>query len=182
MKSSIKILTFMLLVLSPFSIASPQEQRFMTEGEARSVLFPKAVKFEVDTRVIGAAEKEAIFEKLKRRITEDIVIVKKAFNDANDLLGYAVLTEEKGKFLPITFMVAVNSKMKIKGVEVLVYRESRGGEVKRKRFLNQYLGKGQKNPIRINRDIANITGATISVRSINAGVRKILAMLNYFYN
>ena len=60
---------------------------------------------------------------------------------------------------------------------ILVYRESRGGEVRRQRFLRQYRGKDGRDPIRINRDIINITGATMSVRALNTGVRKSLSLL-----
>ena len=37
------------------------------------------------------------------------------------------------------------------------------------------------DPIRLNRDIINISGATISVHSVNAAVRKTLALLERHY-
>ncbi|OOP57788.1 MAG: hypothetical protein AYP45_01260 [Candidatus Brocadia carolinensis] len=46
--------------------------------------------------------------------------------------GYAIITEEIGKFHPFTFIVGVTTQGKIKDVAVLVYRESRGGEVAKK--------------------------------------------------
>ena len=70
---------------------------------------------------------------------------------------------------------------KITNIAVLVYRESRGGEIAKKRFLYQFLGKSLKNPIRINKDIINITGATMSVQYMCAGVRKVLAVINEYY-
>ena len=48
-------------------------------------------------------------------------------------------------------------------------------EVSRRRFLNQYRGKGPDSPLRINRDILNITGATVSSRAVTLGVKKVLA-------
>ena len=38
-----------------------------------------------------------------------------------------------------------------------------------------------KSPIRINKDIINISGATTSVRGVNRGVRKMRAVLDEFY-
>jgi hypothetical protein len=94
-------------------------------------------------------------------------------------IGTAVVADEKGKYRPITFMTGVDTTLHIVDVRVLAYRESRGGEVRHTRFLKQYRGKSLENPIRINRDIINITGATISVNALNAGVRKALAVVEY---
>jgi hypothetical protein len=46
----------------------------------------------------------------------------------------------------------------------------------------QYDGKSIGNPIRINRDIIGITGATLSVRAMNAGVKKALAIVETAYS
>jgi hypothetical protein len=64
---------------------------------------------------------------------------------------------------------------------VLVYREARGNEIRTKRFNYQYQGKDVRDPIRINRDIINISGATMSVRSASAGVKRVLVLVNEFY-
>jgi hypothetical protein len=45
----------------------------------------------------------------------------------------------------------------------------------------QYEGKTVLDPIRINKDIINITGATMSVRSISAGVKRVLVLIDEFY-
>src|SRR5437867_3928415 len=65
--------------------------------------------------------------------------------------------------------------------KVLVYRESKGSEVRMKRFNSQYEGKTVLDPIRINKDIINITGATMSVRSVSAGVKRALVLIDEFY-
>ena len=96
-------------------------------------------------------------------------------------MGYAIITEEVGKFHPYTFIVSANPEGKIRHIAVLVYRESRGSEIMNKRFLHQFKGKSLKNPIRINRDIINITGATMSVVTMCTGVKKVLAVIEEFY-
>jgi hypothetical protein len=53
--------------------------------------------------------------------------------------------------------------------------------VARQFFLRQYRGKELADPIRLNRDIINISGATISVHSVNEGVRKTLALVQHSY-
>jgi Na+-translocating ferredoxin:NAD+ oxidoreductase RnfG subunit len=92
--------------------------------------------------------------------------------------GRAVITEEIGKFKPITFIVKVSNEGKVEKVEVMVYREAVGSEVRRERFTRQFRGKSGKDPVRINRDILNVTGATMSTQAMAAGVKKVLTLLD----
>ena len=96
-------------------------------------------------------------------------------------MGYAIVGDEIGLYKPITFLVKISEARRVESVQVMVYRESRGGEVRRQRFLRQYKGKGGKSPIRINRDVIGVTGATLSVRALNAGVKKALAVVQAAY-
>ncbi len=95
--------------------------------------------------------------------------------------GYAVIQNTIGKHRPITYMVGVTATGECMNFEVMVYREARGNEIATKRFNYQYQGKTIRDPIRINRDIINITGATMSVRSASAGVKRVLVLVNEFY-
>lgn len=81
----------------------------------------------------------------------------------------------------MTYMVGVDAKDACSDVELLVFREAKGIEVGRKRFNSQYEGKTVSDPIRINKDITNITGATMSVRPISAGVKRVLVLVDEFY-
>ncbi|MBC8549279.1 MAG: FAD:protein FMN transferase [Candidatus Brocadiales bacterium] len=125
-------------------------------------------------------EKERIENKLKARILENSfdVFTGKKMGSINK---YAIITDEMGCFHPITFIMSMKPSGKIEKVSVLIYRESRGKDVIRKRFLHQYKGKTLKSPIRINKDIINVSGATTSVRGVNRGVRKMRAVLDAFY-
>jgi FAD:protein FMN transferase len=78
-------------------------------------------------------------------------------------------------------LIGVDTAHRVAGVQILVYREPRGGEVSREYFLRQYRGKSVGDPIRMNRDIINISGATISVQSVNTAVKKTLALVSRYY-
>ena len=86
-----------------------------------------------------------------------------------------------GKYKPMTYMVGVDAKGTCTDVELLVFRDAKGSEVGRKRFNAQYDGKTVSDPIRINKDIINISGATMSVRSMSAGVKRVLVLVDEFY-
>lgn len=157
-----------------------QLQTYLTEEEALALVFPECDKIVTDELVMAAEEKNKLEKLLNRRFYEDgfkVYIGKKK----GVIQGYAIITEEIGKFHPFTFIVVVKPNGKINNVAVLVYRESRGSEIVRKRFLYQFIGKSFKNPIRINKDIINITGATMSVQCMCAGIRKVLAVINEYY-
>ncbi|MEE8448722.1 MAG: FMN-binding protein [Thermodesulfobacteriota bacterium] len=95
--------------------------------------------------------------------------------------GYALVMHEKGKSEPITFMVVIDPKGKVKDVYLMVYREPRGGEVRQRRFLRQFIGKSSRDPLRITQDIVYISGATLSSRSLAVGVKKALALVEEVY-
>lgn len=157
-----------------------QLQTYLTEEQALALVFPECEEIVTDEFIMTSEEKNNLEKLLSRRLYEDgfrVYVGKKK----GVIQGYAIITEEIGKFHPFTFIVGVTPNGKISNIEVLVYRESRGGEIAKKRFLYQFLGKSFKNPIRINKDIINITGATMSVQYMCAGVRKVLAVVNTYY-
>ena len=66
-------------------------------------------------------------------------------------------------------MVVINPDGTVKDVEIMVYREPHGWEVRFESFMKQFFGRGGDDPFN---DIHSITGATLSVRSMTRGVRK----------
>ncbi|MGA1197427.1 MAG: FMN-binding protein [Candidatus Latescibacterota bacterium] len=153
---------------------------YLTQEQALQEAFPKADTLWSETFVPTPAQRKQIERRLGWRVTEPHFEVFQA-RYKNEHLGYAVITEQIGLYKPITFMVKVDTLGKNDGVWIMVYRESRGGEVKRQRFLTQYKGKQATSPIRLNRDIIGITGATLSVRALNGGVKKVLTMIDVAY-
>ena len=86
-----------------------------------------------------------------------------------------------GKHKPMTYMVGIDHTGHVLNVELLVFREARGSEVRTKRFNVQYEGKTVADPVRLNKDIINISGATMSVRSMTAGIKRGLVLVDEFY-
>jgi len=152
-------------------------QVFLYPDEARMQAFAQAASFDTIMFAAPIHLQDELVERGVRSFADDSVAVYIARDSTAAPLGYAIIGEEIGKYRTITFLVAVDLQLQISSVAILVYRESRGGEVRRQRFLRQYRGKDGADPIRINRDIINITGATLSVRALNAGVRKSLLLL-----
>ena len=156
-------------------------QVYMTAEEAQAKIFPAFASTRLEVKAVPVVLKGQIEDQLGRRFAEDSLRVRLLYDAGDRFLGYAIVTEEIGKYRPITFMVGIDPHFRVEAAAVLVYRESRGGQVRRSRFLRQYRGKSSADPIRINRDIINISGATLSVRSLNFGVRKLLYLTEALY-
>jgi hypothetical protein len=86
--------------------------------------------------------------------------------------GYAVVDDEMGLHQPITFATRLSSRGMVERVEIMVYREPRGDEVRDARFRKQFQGKTSHDPLRLNRDIDAVSGATVSSASLAVGVRR----------
>ncbi|WP_421710704.1 FMN-binding protein [Alcanivorax sp.] len=74
----------------------------------------------------------------------------------------AWLIDEKSKDMPMTVGVAVGPGG-IVDLEILVYREPRGGEVHEAFFRRQYRGMTLNDDDTLSGDVDGITGATLSV-------------------
>jgi transcriptional regulator of nitric oxide reductase len=99
----------------------------------------------------------------------------------DSLLGFAQVGNVIGKDEPITFLVAIGPDDRLKDVDVLVYREPRGGEVAYEAWRKQFRGKTAADSVRVGKGIRSISGATISVHAVTAGVRRMLADLTSWH-
>jgi hypothetical protein len=164
-------------------LAWSQEGIFLKQEEAPKAVFPEATSFVRKVIPSTAELKEKIrarMGKTKTSMWEDSYVTFVA-KKGESILGYAAIVEEIGKHRPITFIVGVGTNGKIRDAALMVYREPYGGEVRDRRFLQQYKGKDLKDPLLPYRDIQNITGATLSVEAIGRGSKKALALIELTY-
>lgn len=89
----------------------------------------------------------------------------------------AWILEEIGKTKPITTGVVIDDGS-IQLVRVLVFRESRGWEVRHPFFTDQFSGAKLTAGNRLNQDIDGISGATLSVRAL----KKLARLALYFHS
>lgn len=155
--------------------------KYLTRREALREVFPRAAQYARDTLRLGSAKMQAARKALHRELSGSTFPVTLCYDAGGAFVGYAVVSEEVGKYRPFTFMVGITPEFDTQKVVVMIYREDRGGEIRTPRFLYQYEGKTARDPIRIHRDITNISGATLSVRAMNAGVKKVLYLVTRHY-
>lgn len=155
-------------------------EEFMTEEEAVKTILPKSERVRKELIRLSQEKKELIEQRIGWKFPEDSFDL--YIGETGDKIdGYAMIHNTIGKYKPMTYMVGVDAKGTCTDVELLVFRDAKGSEVGKKRFNSQYDGKTVTDPIRINKDIINISGATMSVRSMSAGVKRVLVLVDEFY-
>ena len=158
------------------SIAAPVcATPYLTVAEAQNLAFPAATQF-VEANVIYKPSDVAAIEKLsgqKVRTGGELVWRAQA---GGRLLGFFVVDYVIGKHLVIDYAVALQPDGRIQRVEVLEYRESYGGEINNSDWLAQFVGKSGRDRLEIDRDIRNISGATLSCRHVTEGIKRVLAI------
>lgn len=155
-------------------------EAFMSEEEGVKIMLPKSERVRKEVITLSPEKKSQIEERIGWKFPEQSFEVYIG-ETGNQVDGYALVQNTIGKHKPMTYMVGVDSKGRVSDVELLIFRESRGSEIRQKRFNAQYEGKTVNDPVRINRDIINISGATMSVRSMSAGIKRVLVLVDEFY-
>jgi len=90
--------------------------------------------------------------------------------------SWLVIDEVIGKHEMISYAVALNPSGSILGIEILEYVESYGYEVAEPQWRKQFVGKTVNDPIKLNQDIQNIGGATLSCKHLTDGVKRITVL------
>ena len=85
------------------------------------------------------------------------------------------ILDEIGKDRPITAGVVIDNGQ-IEDIRVLVFRESRGWEIKHNFFTRQFANLMLDDRHRLNGKIDNITGATLSVKAMKRMAKAALLM------
>ena len=163
------------LLLSKFSFAE-EEKKFqlsvlLTKKQAFEIAFPGADEIKKEKIWLDKESTRAIEEIYMYKIHETRFTFYTGIKNGRPM-GSMLIDNIIGKSFPITFMTVINTDGTVRDVEIMVYREPQGWEVKYKSFRRQFYGTDSSyDP----RKILSISGATLSVRSVKRGVYKALA-------
>lgn len=84
----------------------------------------------------------------------------------NELAGYLVTTQGKGRTDTFDFMIVYFPNGTIRQVHMLEYRSQQGYGIGSRGWLAQFVGKPAFKTIRLHDDVDGLTGATASVHGI----------------
>jgi hypothetical protein len=157
-------------LLIALAVAAPgRAEVYYTVEKAQEMLFPgetfSALSITLDAEQIRAIEKASGV-----RVRDPQVQVWHASGG-----GWMMLDQVLGKHEFIRYALALDADGAVRRIEILEYRETYGGEVRNPRWREQFMGKKAGASLKIDDDIQNISGATLSCVHVTEGVRRLLA-------
>jgi Na+-translocating ferredoxin:NAD+ oxidoreductase RnfG subunit len=170
---------FVSLPVAAIAVAgNVQAAQYLTIEQAQVLMFGKGAKFERNDLKFSDAALSAIYkasgvkvERSKQPLWE--------VSEGGKPAGYFIVDEVYGKHEYITYAVALEATGKVRQIEILVYRESYGYEIRSSAWRAQFIGKKFGDPVMLDEDIKNISGATMSCRHVAEGVKRLLATYDY---
>jgi Na+-translocating ferredoxin:NAD+ oxidoreductase RnfG subunit len=148
---------------------------YMSVEQAQKAMFPDADRFVDAHLVLTDAQRDAIKDKSGQRQRKAEQPVWRA-EKGGALLGWFIVDEVVGKHEFITYSTGLTPDGHVKGIDILVYRETYGGQVRDAAWRQHFTAKTLADPLKLDDDIPNITGATLSCRNITGGVKRLLAL------
>ena len=141
---------------------------YLTVEQAQAALWPGVNLVETSVKLSPGLRK-AVEKAARVRVRQAEF---KAWRTPDD--GWFLVDQVIGKHEFITYAVALTAGGAVAGLEILDYRETYGGEIRNGKWLAQFAGRTVASPLRLDQDIRNISGATLSCRSLTDGVKRLL--------
>lgn len=172
--------------LAPAAIICSYSTCFATEyltiSQAQALCFPQATKF-LESKLTYTPEQLAAIEQdsgIRVRFQDQLLW--KAFDAKNNFLGWFIQDRVVGKHDFIDWVLALTPDGKVKQIEILTYRETYGSEVRRDTWKSQFYGKAHGAAFKLDKDIKNISGSTLSCRHLADGVKRLLSSYELVFN
>ena len=148
---------------------------YLTVEQAQKVCFPDATEFVSAAVKLTPAQMKAIEKDSGVRVRLDTQKVWRA-KAGDKFLGWMIQDEVLGKHEFINWTLALNADGSVKQIEILDYRETYGYEIRNEKWRAQFYGKQRGAKLKLDEDIKNISGATLSCRHITDGVKRLLSL------
>jgi Na+-translocating ferredoxin:NAD+ oxidoreductase RnfG subunit len=164
----------LMAVVTVWALGSARAERYLTVAEAQKLCFPEATRYEEKNLNYTVEQARAIERQsgIKVRTRSGRVWLAHG-RDGMD--GVLFADHVMGKHEVIDYVVAITLEGAVRQIEVLEYRESHGGEIRGAKWRAQFRGKTSNSGLKLNKDIYNISGATMSCRHVTEGVKRVLA-------
>ena len=162
--------------LAPIAVVgSAYAVEYLSVQRAQQLLFPDADFFREHHVILTSGQKKEIRKVSGRKQRWDKQRAWEAWQGQR-FAGWFLIDDVIGKHEFITYATAVSPEGSVLGVEIMNYRETHGGEVRGEEWRMHFLNKMVSDPFKLDVDIPNISGATLSCRNVTDGVKRLLAV------
>lgn len=148
---------------------------YLSVPQAQQVIFPEADRFADAAVELNDAQRKAIEQKAGVRQRSKKQAVWRA-EKAGALIGWFIVDEVIGKHEFITYAAGLTPEGKVRGIDILAYRETHGYQIRNPEWRAKFVGKTLSDPFKLDQDIPNIAGATLSCNNVTNGVKRLLAL------
>ena len=155
--------------------STAQAQQFWKKSDLLGEMFPASeriapVKLTLDDALAGHFQEALGYRPPRDSYTFYVATT----GDAVD--GYALFDDQIGQHEPITFGVQLSPQGEVVRLEVVVYREKYGAEVRHPRFREQFTGRSPADAAEISPRLKIVSGATYSSKSMAIGVERAIVL------
>jgi len=151
-----------------FPMSQSWGKTFLSLKKAQAILLPEET-LEARTIELSDEQRKQIAKESKVRVRSKSL---KAW--VSDRGNWFILDQIIGKHENIDMAFAISKEGGVMGLEVLTYRESYGHEIRHPKWRAQFHGKTAGTRLKLDRDIKNISGATLSCAHVTDGVNRLL--------
>ena len=148
---------------------------YLSVEGAQKALFPQADRFNEVVLALSPAQRDRVISLAGPQPPHRSLRAWRALH-GDELLGFVFVDEVIGKEDFITYALAIDASGRLSAPEVLAYRESHGGEIRSTAWRQQFAGRQGLDQLRVQTDIKNIAGATLSCQHVTEGVRWLTAL------
>jgi hypothetical protein len=161
------------LTAAPVQIVVATE--YLSVEGAQKAFFPQADRFTELVLSLNAAQRAQVAMLAGPQPPHRSLRAWKAMR-GGELVGYVFVDEVIGREDFITYAAGIDAAGHLSALEVLAYRESHGGEIRSDAWRRQFAGRQRLGELRVQTDIKNIAGATLSCEHVTEGVRWLVAL------
>jgi hypothetical protein len=161
------------LTAAPVQIVVATE--YLSVEGAQKALFPQADRFTELVLSLNAAQRAQVATLAGPQPPHRSLRAWKAMR-GGELVGYVFVDEVIGREDFITYAAGIDAAGHLSALEVLAYRESHGGEIRSDAWRRQFAGRQRLGELRVQTDIKNIAGATLSCEHVTEGARWLMAL------
>lgn len=160
------------------SFVGVKDVKFLSLQEVKNITFPKDSVY----KALDVDLTDEILKKVSKK--SEVTVMSKdketkiwqVFDKSQKSLGYFFVDKVYGKHELITYSVGINNDGTVRHIEILEYKETYGWQIDNEKWREQFVGKNINSSLELNKDIKNISGATLSCKHITEGVKRMLAL------
>ena len=146
---------------------------FASQAEALAEAFPEASRIDRRTVILRKKDAAKIAAITHEEVKAKIVVLHTAYEDG-ELLGYAHIDVHNVRTKPEALLIVLTPTGTVRSVRMLAFHEPLD-YLPTERWYAQFVGKTNRDGLRVGRDVHGVVGATLSAQAAVDGVRRMLA-------